>query len=311
MAFNYASKSSQPVHQYSSRRQPPPLHRVPTYLSARGLEELREFTDDPSSYPDFRREYAAQRDAADLAFFAYNASLDSGPDEMDMFHQALIEFRRNTKDLTERSKIIMRLKRSVQDQVRHSTKRQPVSHVLTETQSALLDQITGGTTLVVHLPGAAGPNTPASPEYIKAYSYFPGTILKEVTAEGDPERIDDIVQTIIRELGVPTMKRFERAFKKAWTTLPGVKLPSSSRPRPLPQIQGLPHPVPSRSCRYLFYGREAPVGAFTAFRHIEHIMRQQDEEDGNYAPVALLGEPSIWTLQDDEVARNRQTGRYL
>lgn len=274
--------------------------QVPHFLSSRGLEQLRKFTDNPTDHPYFMERYSAHRDAADLAFFAYNASLDSGPAAMDMFHPALIEFRRNTKDLSERSKILLRLKRSVQDQVSQQFLR-CVASGLMFFQSALLDQVTGGTTLVVHLPGAAEPNTPPAPEYIKAYTYFPGTILKEVMAEGDPERIDDIIQLVIRELGVPTVKRFERAFKRAWASLPGTKIPSTSIPRPLPSMQGIPRPVPDRSCRYLFFGREIPVGAFSAIRYIDRYMRQQDNDEEDRAPTDLTQRPSIWTVHEHEL----------
>lgn len=115
----------------------------------------------------------------------------------------------------------------------------------------MLDQMTGGTTFVVSMPGALIPGSPATPEYIKANVYIPKMVLREIERQGRPNPVPDIVQTIIRELGVPTVTRFERAREKHWPYRRG-RIPP---PQTLPQVDGMPMPMPAGSSRYLFYGR--------------------------------------------------------
>lgn len=148
------------------------------------------------------------------------------------------------------------------------------------------------------------PNTPASPEFIKAFSYFPGTILREVTAEGVADTIDDIIQIIIRELGVPTVRRFERALKDTWSHLANAKPSSATVPRPLPDVRGVPQPIPDNSCRYLFYGRSIPVNALTDLRDIERHLQQQSIVDDEGVPVSR---PSGSSVDEDEESQTCPT----
>lgn len=139
------------------------------------------------------------------------------------------------------------------------------------------------------------PNTPAAPEYIKAYSYFPSTILKEVTSQGDADIIDDIVQIVIRELGVPTVRRFERALKKTWNHIANTRNISSVHVRPLPEVKGIPNPIPDGSSRYLFYGRSMPVGTFSALRNIEKHMHRQTLDDDKAKEEVDISMESVWS----------------
>lgn len=100
----------------ASQRQP----SVPTSFSLRSLEQLRRIVDDPLAHPNFVENYPDRRDAADIAFFAHNASLDSGPNNSDEFHPAFYELRTGTRDVRERHRLIMRIRRSVQDHVSFS-----------------------------------------------------------------------------------------------------------------------------------------------------------------------------------------------
>lgn len=120
-------------------------------------------------------------------------------------------------------------------------------------QAALLDQLTGSTTLVASIPGAAEPGTPASEEYVKAHAYFPGSIVGELAQQNRTDSIPDLMQAIIRELGVPTLRRFERCVAKLRK---GVRRPRATLPRPLPEIEGIPDSIPYGSSRYVFYGRK-------------------------------------------------------
>lgn len=105
---------------------------------------------------------------------------------------------------------------------------------------------------MVHIPGAVEPGTPASPEFIKAHVYIPGTIVTEMERGGGLNTVPDLLQVIIRELGVPTLTRFNRLRKKFWKFASQLTVP---RTRPLPIVVGMPVPIPSGSARYTFYGR--------------------------------------------------------
>lgn len=107
--------------------------------------------------------------------------------------------------------------------------------------------------MVVSMPGAAEPGTPASEDYVKAYAYIPESIVSEVHEGNNRETIPDLIQVVIRELGVPTLRRFKRAITKSWK---GTRRESSILPRPLPEIRGMPDAIPYDSSRYLFYGRK-------------------------------------------------------
>ncbi|KAJ3510670.1 hypothetical protein NMY22_g15904 [Coprinellus aureogranulatus] len=96
------------------------------------------------------------------------------------------------------------------------------------------------------------PMTPALPEYIRAFVYAPGTVIREYQRENRANPIPDIVQLIIRELGIPAIERYERARSRRWPYRRNLNTP---RPRPLPEIDGMPDAIPTKSSRYLFYGR--------------------------------------------------------
>lgn len=83
--------------------------------------------------------------------------------------------------------------------------------------------------------------------------YFPGSIVSEIEDGGSPNTIPDLMQLIIRELGVPTLRRFERAVRSLWS---GSKRVGSGAARPLPVMMGIPEPIPYNSSRYMFYGRK-------------------------------------------------------
>lgn len=58
-----------------------------------------------------------------------------------------------------------------------------------------------------------------------------------------------------------------------------------SPPKPLPEIKGIPRPIPDNSCRYLFYGRAMAVGTQATLREIELQMRRQSIGNGDEAPA--------------------------
>ncbi|RXW12533.1 hypothetical protein EST38_g13321 [Candolleomyces aberdarensis] len=202
-------------------------------LSASNLLLLRSVLNNIQHHPHFYETHQDRLATCDLAFFSHGASLDDGPREHDAFHQALTNFRQGTNDGGLRNVIQLRMKRAIFD------------------LAAMLDQMTGGATLVVSMPGALVPGSPPTSEHIKANVYIPKVVLKEIERQGRPNPVPDIVQTVIREIGEPTVVRFERAREKRWAYKRG-QIPT---PRPLPQIDGMPMPMPAGSSRYLFYGR--------------------------------------------------------
>lgn len=206
-----------------------------------------------SEHPDFVAQYRDRLDACNLVFFAYDASLFSGPKDRDTFHSSFNTFRRAVLDPQERALIELRIRRAVFDNVGLPHPLELDNIIEFAMQAALLDQLTGSTTLVTSLPGAAEPGTPALEEYVKAYAYFPTTILNEIEVENHPNTIPDLIQLIVRELGVPTLRQFERIVKHLWK---GAKGSAHTPPRPLPIVDGIPEPIPYNSSRYLFYGRK-------------------------------------------------------
>ncbi|KAJ3549388.1 hypothetical protein NMY22_g900 [Coprinellus aureogranulatus] len=214
------------------------MNLVPTPYN---IELIRSKLDNLSRHPEFQDKHQHRLRACELAFFAYDTSLYKGPKAWDALHAACSEFREAIPDLQERSVIELRVRRAIFD------------HILNTLfpQAALLDQLTGSTTLVASMPGAAEPGTPASMEYVKAHAYFPGSIVNELEQEDKSDTISDLMQVIIQELGVPTLRRYERAMSKNWKGLRKITEP----PRPLPEIRGIPESIPYNSSRYTFYGR--------------------------------------------------------
>ncbi|TEB28819.1 hypothetical protein FA13DRAFT_1711523 [Coprinellus micaceus] len=189
--------------------------------------------------PDFYEVNRARLQAADIAYFSHNASLDDGPIGDDEFHPDFLYLSRSRSNSSSRSILQLALRRAVLD------------------HAAKLDQITGGTTLVVHMPSALEPMTPARSEYLKAYVYAPGTVIREFQRENRENPIPSIVHKIIEELGVASVERFERARSRKW---PYPRNVNATKPQPLPNVVGMPQPIPDGSSRYLVYGRQVPSG---------------------------------------------------
>ncbi|KAF6758162.1 hypothetical protein DFP72DRAFT_1064888 [Ephemerocybe angulata] len=207
-------------------------------FSGDNLLRLRGILNNLDKHPGFYESHQDRLAASDIAFFAHGASLDDKPYNENEFHPAFIKYRNGTS-AGYRFILQLRLKRAIMD------------------HAALIDRVTGSTTLVVHIPGSLEPGTPALAEHIKANAYIPGPVLREIErSEYGSNTVPEIVQTIIREIGVPTVRRFDRARAKLW------KFPrwgGAPIPRPLPEINGMPHPIPDDSSRYTFYGKRLRV----------------------------------------------------
>ncbi|KAJ2920123.1 hypothetical protein MD484_g280, partial [Candolleomyces efflorescens] len=237
-------------------------------LSASNLLHLRGILNDIQRHPCFYDTHKERLAAADLAFFSHGASLDDGPRSNDTFHQALSNYRQGTNDGATRAVLQLRMKRAIFD------------------LAATLDQMTGGSTLVISMPGALIPGSLATPEYIKANVYAPKTVIREIEAQGHPNPIPDIVQTVIREIGVPTVRRFDRARERHW----GHQRKNIQPPKPLPELTGMPSPIPAGSCRYVFYGKKLhtmpdPSAYFASDTPTDETDFDPDDPEGYFSRV--------------------------
>ncbi|KAF6743181.1 hypothetical protein DFP72DRAFT_1047728 [Ephemerocybe angulata] len=245
-------------------------------VSASGIMKLRSILNDIRQHADFAHRHRERLVAADIAFLAHGASARDGHVGDDKFHAAFENFREGTPDEGIRELLKLKMRRLVFD------------------QAAALDQATGGTTLVIHMPGALPPGSPSRPEYIKAYVYVSKAVLMEIESKGLPNPVPGIVQSVIRDLGVPTATRFDRARQKVWKTLRRMKPPT---PRSLPRIEGMPMPIPDGSSRYLFYGHEEAFFQDLAL-YIAPVEQDKGEGDeGSYN--AHLRSVSSTTLASD------------
>ncbi|KAF6742487.1 hypothetical protein DFP72DRAFT_1081881 [Ephemerocybe angulata] len=204
-------------------------------VSASGIMKLRNMLNDIRQHVDFAHRYSERLVSADIAFLAHDSSLRDGHIGDDKFHSAFQNFREGTRDESTQDLLKLKMRRLVFD------------------QAAALDQATGSTTFVVHIPGALPPGSPSQPEHIKAHVYVPKAALMEIELKGLANPVPGIVQMIIKEIGVPTVSRYDRARQKYWGTSRRTTLPI---PRSLPLVEGMPKPIPDGSSRYLFYGQE-------------------------------------------------------
>ncbi|PPQ76651.1 hypothetical protein CVT26_013926 [Gymnopilus dilepis] len=80
--------------------------------------------------------------------------------------------------------------------------------------ASLLDKAFGGSTLVIHIPGTTRPRSPRTVDYLKAHVYFPAHMARE--SPGCSAAVDSMIQRFIRDVGLPTVMRFERSAPTHW-----------------------------------------------------------------------------------------------
>ena len=113
-----------------------------------------------------------------------------------------------------------------------------------------MDKTFGGTTLVVHVEGAARPGSPNLPEYVKANVYFPDHMVREEPYTSTV--VSNIVQLFIRDIGIPTIKRFDRCARLLWNKPPY----SGPIPPPYPIKTTSPFASPPASSVFTYYGKQ-------------------------------------------------------
>ncbi|KAJ6456852.1 hypothetical protein C8R45DRAFT_1110651 [Mycena sanguinolenta] len=112
------------------------------------------------------------------------------------------------------------------------------------------DRATGGTTFIVHVNGTVAPGTPSAPEHLKAQVYLPPHFLAH-HPQAHPA-IAFLVQTVIEQIGVPTVQDWRNKAARVWT------LTETNHGLPATQPAVLiPAPVNPRSAHYVFLGRPA------------------------------------------------------
>ncbi|KAF6745498.1 hypothetical protein DFP72DRAFT_1077463 [Ephemerocybe angulata] len=245
-------------------------------VSASGIMKLRAILNDIRQHADFASHHRERLVAADIAFLAHGASARDGHIGDDKFHTSFEEFRQGTSDKGIQELLKLKMRRLVLD------------------QAAALDQATGSTTLVIHMPGALPPGSPSRPEHIKAYVYVPKAVLMEIESKGLPNPVPGIVQSVIKGLGVPTASRYDRARKKVWKTSRRPVLPV---PRALPRLEGMPMPIPDGSSRYLFYG-QAEAFFHNAGSYLTAVNPDGNEPDEDIYDT-ILRSASSTTLSSD------------
>lgn len=88
---------------------------LPTIISEETLRTLRETLNSLKDDPEFQVKYVDRLNAADVGFFAFNASLDDSAE--DDFHPSFLAFRERTKDAGLRARVVMQLRRALFDHV--------------------------------------------------------------------------------------------------------------------------------------------------------------------------------------------------
>lgn len=114
-----------------------------------------------------------------------------------------------------------------------------------------MDRAYGGATLIVHVEGTKRPNTPLSPEYVKADVYFTGYLFNEDTRF--PPIISRITQQFIVDIGLPVIERWERCARQKWSLTQGLGNPP---PPPYPDQDEQPVAIPKGSSIFIIHGRK-------------------------------------------------------
>jgi len=141
-------------------------------------------------------------------------------------------------------------------------------------QASLWDRTFGGTTLIIHVEGATRPGSPNEPQYVKADVYFPGHMVREVPYTSIV--VSDIVQWFIRDIGIPTIERFNRCARLLWNMSPY----SGPIPAPYPLQTTSPMASPPGSSVFTYYGKQYQAVV---------VNSDSDDEDQTHSAQSLIG----------------------
>ncbi|PPQ86353.1 hypothetical protein CVT25_002050 [Psilocybe cyanescens] len=204
-----------------------------------GIYDLQRHLGTLSSEPGIFTAFRDQFDYADLAWFApglAKSSLDSLPPYK--FYSEYLILRENVPWNAQGTDL-------------RSTLRKCLQELLFDT-AALLDRTFGGTTLIVHVEGGTRPGSLKQPEYVKADVYFPNHMIRKVPHTS--KAVFDIIQRFIRDIGDPTIVRFEKCVEKLWK----LSKPTATPP-PYPAQHAHPSASPPGSSIFTYYGQRQSV----------------------------------------------------
>ena len=119
-------------------------------------------------------------------------------------------------------------------------------------EATLWDRLTGGTTMILHVPGSMVPGSPPLPEYIKASVYLPPSLVNN-HPELHPS-ILRITQEFLETIGITTVRNWVACA----TNDMGYSFPMPGNAQPNGKIHGVPKPKP-RSSHYVIPGQ--PMGS--------------------------------------------------
>lgn len=137
-------------------------------------------------------------------------------------------------------------------------------------QCTVLDRLTGGSTIVMHHPGATAPNTPIVPESLKANIYVNPKVLLE-HHELHPV-VAEITQLFLAKYATPLAQSFASSCtKKGWRS-GGSQTPAKDKCRAETSLLPLiPPPITPSSSHFVFPGR--PDGSLEVLLSTEsHIL---------------------------------------
>ncbi|KAF9473484.1 hypothetical protein BDN70DRAFT_899741 [Pholiota conissans] len=220
--------------------QPLPRRFADLKFSPQGMYDLRRLQDAVPEHPGEYTAHQQQFDGADIAWFATNCSTDNrhviGPNE---YHPVLEHIFSEKFGPESRRKLREGTQKLVLD------------------AASLWDRAFGGSTMVIHVDPPTSFGVPNAPEYMKAITYIPPTVVAELP--DSHQAIADIVQSFIVNVGLHTKLRWERIKQ---TKEIGRTHKKHAAPPPFPpHPQPIPTPLLSGSSLYVFHGQKVPTAA--------------------------------------------------
>ncbi|KAL7284498.1 hypothetical protein ACG7TL_001789 [Trametes sanguinea] len=211
-----------------------------------GLITLRQYLGEGWVYQHFKKRF----DAADTAWFTEGVHADGRHAlNVDTFHEDWFTARETSGSDTEARK-----------EIRVDVKTR-LLNLLLDT-ATMLDRVTGSSTFIASNEPTVIPGQSLDLENVRVHVYVPPHVFAESTRV--ERALGEIVQKYVEALGLPSVRRWHRAFANAGYRLPPVANKPVLRRRTTP-LPFMPFPKHGTS-HYLCHGR--PLG------EIEHMLEQ-------------------------------------
>ncbi|KAI0366875.1 hypothetical protein BV20DRAFT_1055212 [Pilatotrama ljubarskyi] len=207
-----------------------------------GLQTLCRFLGDGPLY----KRYKTRFDTADVAWFVAGAHQDDSHNvEPSTFHQAWHDGRLVSTAVASTPLEVWRVRRDMRDKLKD----------LVLDATTMLDRLTGGASLWLHVDGTVRPNQPIEVSSLKIDAYVPPHLLREIPGIERP--VAQIVQQFAETIGLLATERWVEAFLKTGQSLPE----RMANPPPPSQDNANHTPAPlicpprRGSTHYVFQGR--------------------------------------------------------